>query len=146
MAQYLLGLISGIIAASIGAYVTVRLEGRKEAQKDKNVFEAFKEELISNLEMISANSVELEGEIDVADNNEHLLTGLAPYYFPTWELLKTRIPNELSSKLILRKLSLLMHFVLVINNEIESRENFKINGMALTNFGATLKKWDQLLL
>lgn len=146
MVQYLLGLASGIVAASIGAYVTVWLEGRKEARKDQSVLQAFKEELISNIEMISANSIELESEIEITDNDQHLLTGLTPYYFPTWDLLKTRIPKKLSGEDVLRKLGLLMHFALLINNEIESRENFKINGAALTGFADTLKKRDQLLL
>jgi hypothetical protein len=39
-----------------------------------------------------------------------------------------------------------MHLSLLTNNEMASREQFKINGAALTNFPQTLKKRDELLL
>lgn len=146
MSQYLIGLISGILAAGFGAWLTTWLENRKEKERDQNVFEAFKEELISNLEMLSANCVELEQEISIADKDQHLLSNITPFYFPTWDILKTRIPKELANKETFRQLALTMHLVLLINDEISSRERFKINGVALSNFAQTLKKRDQLLV
>ena len=146
MTQYILGLVSGILAAGFGAWFTSWLESRRENARDENIFEAFKEEIISNMEMLSANCVELEQELSVVDSEQHLLTALTPYYFSTWDILKTRLPKELSSKETFRQLALTMHLSLLINNEIESREHFKINSGAMTNFSITLKKRDELLL
>jgi hypothetical protein len=122
------------------------LDSRKDKLRDKNIFEAFKEEIVSNLEMLSANCVELEEELKIVDSNQHLLTALTPFYFSTWDILKTHVPAELTNKEVFRQLSLTMHLTLLINNEIESREQFKLNGAALSNFSQTLKKRDQLLL
>jgi hypothetical protein len=146
MWQYILGLVSGVAAASFGSWLTNWFEQKNDKARDKNIFEAFKEEIITNLEMLSANSVELEKEVAVVAEDQHLLTTLTPYYFSTWDILKTHIPPELSGKEIFRQLALTMHLSLLINAEMESRERFKVSGAALTNFSQTLGKRDQLLL
>lgn len=146
MEQYLLGLVSGMLVTGFGVWLTGLLENRKDQLTDRNIFEAFKEELLSNLEMLSANCVELEDELGVVESSQHTLTALTPYYFSTWDILKTHLPDELSSKEIFRQLSLTMHLSLLTNNEMASREQFKINSSALTNFHQTLKKRDELLL
>jgi hypothetical protein len=63
MAQYLLGLVSGVLVTAFGVWLSGQLESRKDKLTDRNIFEAFKEELINNLEMLSANCVELENEL-----------------------------------------------------------------------------------
>lgn len=144
--QYLLGLVSGILAAGFGVWLTFRLESQRESKRDNNIFEAFKEEIISNLEMLSANCVQLEEELSIAKKDLHLLTTLTPYYFSTWDILKTHLPKELANKEIFRQLALTMHLILLINNEIASREQFKINNLTIFGFGDTLKKRNELLL
>ncbi|MFA7244545.1 MAG: hypothetical protein WC080_04655 [Patescibacteria group bacterium] len=143
--QYLLGLISGILATGFGVLLTFRLESQQESKRDTNIFEAFKEEIISNLEMLSANCIHLEEEISILED-KHLLSTLTPYYFSTWDILKTHLPKELAGKETFRQLALTMHLILLINNEIASRELYKINNLTVTNFGQTLKKKDQILL
>lgn len=143
--QYFLGLLSGILVTGFGVWLSSRVENQKEKQRDNNIFEAFKEEIISNLEMLSSNCIQLEEEISIIGNS-HLLSTLTPYYFSTWDILKTHLPRELAQKETFRQLALTMHFTLLINNEISSRELFKINNLTVTNFGQTLKKRDQLLL
>jgi len=146
MNQYLLGLASGITAAGFGAWLTSLLENNREKVRDNNIFEAFKEEVVSNLEMLSANCIELEEEIKWLGKDQHLLSTLTPYYFSTWDILKTHIPKSLTDKEAFRQLALTMHLILLINNEIASREQFKINNIALTGFGKTLKKRNEILL
>lgn len=146
MEQYLLGLVSGMLVTGFGVWLSGLLASHKDKLTDRNIFKAFKEELLSNLEMLSANCVELENELDVVGSDQHSLTALTPYYFSTWDILKTHIPDELSSKAIFRQLSLTMHLSLLTNNEIAAREQFKSNGVALTNFSEMLRKRDELLL
>lgn len=136
--------IIALIGACTGAYLTYLFEVARSRREDKSIFEAFKEELISNLEMLSANSVELEEE--VADMDAERLAPLSPLYIPTWDILKTHLPKQLADKEVFRKLALTMHLMLVINEHVRSREAFKINGISTNGYNATLKERDNNIL
>ena len=144
--QYLLGFVSGILAAGFGAWFTIWLEKQRDLKQDQDIYDAFKEELISNLEMLSANCTELEKELEIVDDQQHFLSSLTPFYLPTWDVLKFRLPKQLADKQTFRKLALTMHLILLVNNEIAAREKFKIDGAALTGFSQTLKKRNELLI
>jgi hypothetical protein len=141
---YILGAVTAIVAAGIGAYLTFRFDILRGKQEDESVFEAFKEELISSIEMLSANSVELEEEVKWIGVER--LSPLSPLYIPTWDVLKTRLPMQLASKDVFRKLALTMDLMLVINEHERSREAFKINGVSIHNYSNTLAQRDNNIL
>lgn len=144
MKAYIIGAITALVAASVGAYLTFRFDLLRSKSEDESVFEAFKEELISNLEMLSANSVELEEEL--AEINVERLVPLSPLYMPTWAILKTHVPKQLADKEIFRKLALTMHLMLVINEHVRAREAFKINGISTNGYNETLAQRDNNIL
>jgi hypothetical protein len=143
--QYFLGLIAGTVAACTGSWFAFTLQKRKDRELDQHIFNAFKEEIISNLEMLSANCNELEKEIAIA-GSEELITGLSPFYFPTWDILKLHVPKELADKDAFRQIALVMHLTLVANNEIKARDQFKINGISTHGYKDELKARDESII
>jgi hypothetical protein len=144
MRAYIIGAITALVAAAIGAYLTFRFDVFRSKSEDESVFEAFKEELINNLEMLSANSVELEEELDAIDVER--LSPLSQLYMPTWDILKTHVPKQLANKDIFRNLALTMQLMLNINEHVRSREAFKINGISTNGYANTLAQRDNNIL
>lgn len=141
---YIIGAVIALVAAAVGAYLTFRFDLLRSKSEDDSIFEAFREELIGNLEMLSANSVELEEEI--AEIGTERLAPLSPLYIPTWDILKTHVPKQLADKEVFRKLALTMHLMLVINEHVRSREAFKINGISTNGYANTLAQRDNNIL
>ena len=150
MSEWIKGFISGVIATIIGFILTMLWDIYKSIRETKEregrVLLAIKEDLNSNIVILSDNFDLISKELEYIKSGTSLVNPLVPLKTGFWELVKIYLPKKLVKEDILIKIRDIVRNSEHINEMIQSRENFRIHNMALTNFGAQLKKYDGIIL
>lgn len=129
--------------AATGQY-NLLVEQRSE--RDIAVSFALKDELETNLRVVSGNLTFLKEELAALDKNQSMVGPLKSLQSGAWDLLKVYIPPKLSQrKQTIQKLEEVAYAVARINEEISSRESYRISNGAMDNYTRRMKIYDQIL-
>ena len=151
MSENVIALVAGgaIAILSFGLAVAwdIIKSHREEGQRSEAVLSALKQELLANAEILQVNRSILEQEIAIVDQKKEVVEPLSLLQNSSWDVVKIQIPkilaNNMDNLINIRKTSQLIDRV---NETIRSRENYRINNGAMSNFNSHLKLYDQRLL
>lgn len=150
MSEWLTGFISGVTATIIGFIMTMLWDTfkfkRESKEREETVLSAVKEELISNLSILQYNQTLLQKEIEVIDENRSVVAPLSILQTGFWDLVKINLPQKLRKGNILVRIRRLAQLTDQINEKIQSRENYRINNQAMSNYHRRMKLYDETLL
>lgn len=154
MSEWLRGLIAGVVATLIGFAVTVsftvwwdnRKFDRDSSQRDEAVLAAVREELLSNIMLIKEHDSFLQHELSVITDKKTVIQPLTPLKIGSWDVLKINIPKKLKSGDALVKVREASQRTDRVNEIIRSRENYRIQNEAMSNFHSRIKMYDEILL
>jgi hypothetical protein len=150
MSEFLIGVITGVIATIIGFVLTmiwdVYKNGRESKNRQEAVLSAGKGEYDYNLETMKFNMDLLKHEIEVIDQKRVIVEPLMQLQNSFWDLIKIQIPKNLTNGEILRKIRYVAQQINQINETLRSREDYRVNNQAMSNFHIRLKSYDELLI
>jgi len=142
----LIAFFSGVGATIIGFLLTMLWEWRKSIKQESAVIDALKQELQTNKEILESNLQYINQELQIIDQGKYLVNPLNLLNGDFSDLLFISIPKKLKKDtnllLEIRKISRLSKE----NNEtIKSRETYRINNGAMSNYSSKMKIYGQIL-
>jgi hypothetical protein len=150
MNDWFTGFISGVGATLLGSSVTMlwdQYKYRRDAtDRDKSLLRALSHEFDENSYLVEGNNKILVEELNITDPRSHIITPLSLLKNGFWDLVKSNLSTGLikheSLLAVARDVALLTES---INETIKSRQNFKNASGAMSNFGAIVKIYDEIL-
>lgn len=145
------GFISGLIATLIGFVLTMLWDiyknNRDKTEKDKIITKLIQDTLNENLGYIANIKTVLTQEIAALNQNQSIVTNITTLKNDFWDLIKFNIPKDLlKNNGLLKKLQDISSLAKSINENINSREIYRLNNGAMTNFEIRLRYYDDLIL
>lgn len=142
----LIAFFSGVGATIIGFLLTMLWEWRKSIKQESAVIDALKQELQTNKEILENNLQYINQELEIIDQGRSLVNPLNLLNGDFSDLLFISIPKKLKKDtdllMEIRKISRLSKE----NNEtIKSRETYRVNNGAMSNYNSRMKKYGQIL-
>ncbi len=148
--EWLAGFMSGVIATIIGFVLTMSWDiykfNRELKQREETVISAVKEELVSNLSILQYNQTILQKELEVIAEDKSVVAPLSLLQSGFWDLVKINLPRKLTKVDTLAQIRKAAQLADQINEQIRSRENYRINNQAISNYHFRMKLYDQILL
>ncbi|GAB6137697.1 hypothetical protein [Halanaerobaculum tunisiense] len=148
--QWLSGFISGTIATIIGFIFTMIWDiykfRRDQKSREENIVSAFKRELNDNLEFLQHNKILLSKELEVIENDKSIVAPLIILQNDFWELMKINLPKILAKEDMLVKVKRVVRGIIQLNEQIKSREDYRINNQGYTNYNSRMKKYDETMI
>ncbi|MBA7503854.1 hypothetical protein ES706_02475 [subsurface metagenome] len=150
MLEWLLGLITGVVAIIIGFALTMVWDNykfkRESKKKEEIVLSAVKEELVSNLTKLQENRQLIEQELDLIGEEQRVLSPLNLLESGFWDLVKINLPQKLTEGDVLLKIRKVALITDRTNEQIRSRENYRIHNQAMRGYISTLRQYDRMIL
>ena len=144
------GFISGLIATLIGFVLTmfwdIYKDRRDKSEKDKIIKKLIQDVLNENLLYISSINAVLTQELGVLNQNKNIITNITTLKNDFWDLIKFNIPKDLlENNDLLKRLQNISSLTKSINENINSREMYRLNNGAMDNFTIRLQYYDELI-
>jgi hypothetical protein len=145
------GFMSGLIATVIGFILTMLWDiyknNRDKTEKDNIIKKLIKDTLNENLGyIVDINSV-LTHELTVLSQSQTVVKNITTLKNDFWDLIKFNIPkNLLTNNNLLQKLQDISSLTKSINENINSREMYRLNNGAMDNYSTILRYYDELIL
>ena len=144
------GFISAILVAIFSLVATILWQGytqrEENKQTEKRIVAGLKEELANNLDRLKDNQELIKKELEALNEHEDLVSSLFCLQNEFWNLIKINLPKKLVEKDIRVRLRDIIFLTEKINDDIRSRENYRINNRAMTNYESRLKIYDDVIL
>lgn len=145
------GFVSGVLATLIGFLLTIAWDiykyRRDTKRKDDAIISAVNEELIANIFICQSNKNALEQEIIFLKEKKSLVSPIVLLQNGAWDLIKINFPTQIEKdEKLLLKIRSLTQLIQYINENIRSRENYRINNGAMSNYESKLQKYDNSIL
>jgi hypothetical protein len=145
------GFISGLIATLIGFVLTmvwdIYKNRRDKIEKDRIIKKLIQDTLNENLDYISSINLALTQEITVLNKRQSIVTNITTLKNDFWDLIKFNIPKDLlKNNDLLKRLQDISSLTKSINENIYSREMYRLNNGAMSNFETRLRYYDDLIL
>lgn len=141
--ECLVGILVGIVIGIVISNYTIEQEAKN---RDDSIIIALKAELLVNEDILKKDKEIIESDIKVHSQRRLVVAPLS-LINNSWDLIKFNLPKRLieDQKLLalFRKISLLTYET---NSFIISRENYRLNNEAMTNFHTRMKIYDELIL
>lgn len=143
-------LITGGILVLVGFLLAVGWETWKDerevARRDKALNELVTSDLKINKTHVEFSLKLLNEELAVLAKDMSVVQPLPVLQDSFWDVVKLNPPTDLimSGKLV--KLNKLMSVTSVINEQVRSRESYRLHNGAMTNFQQRMRKYDELLI
>src|SRR3989344_6480593 len=142
--EFLTGLITGVLATTIGFGLTMLWDlwklHREDGRKITAILLAISHELKENLEIMKANRQLLEAELPILNTGKHLIGSTLPFKHGMWDLLKVNLPAKLLQKeSLLAKLRDLSLSASHLNEGMSSRQIYRDTSSNNTAFGQNMK-------
>jgi hypothetical protein len=142
--EFLTGLITGVLATTIGFGLTMLWDlwklHREDRRKTTAVLLAIVHELKENLEIVKVNRQFLEVELPILKEGKHLIGSTLPFKHGMWDLLKVNLPAKLlQSESLLAKLRDLSLSASHLNEGMYSRQIYRDTSSNNTAFGQNMK-------
>lgn len=149
--EWLGGFISGVLATLIGFILTILWDiykyRRDTKSRDDAVITAVNEELVANVFICESNKNALGQELKFLKEKKSLVSPISLFQNSTWDLLKINFPKQIGKdKDLLKKIRNLTQLIDHTNESIRSRENYRINNGAMSNYESRLQKYDENIL
>jgi len=148
--QWLAGFISGIVATIIGFIFTMIWDiykfKRDQKNRENNLVSAFKRELNDNLEFLQYNKDLLSMELEAIENDKYIIIPLIMLQNDFWELMKINLPRVLAEEDILVKVKKVVRSIIQLNEQIKSREDYRINNQGYTNYKSRMRAYDERII
>jgi hypothetical protein len=146
-AEWLAGFITGVAATILGFVLTILWDinkaKRESIEKDKAVIKAINEELLSNKKCLEQNLERLQTELDILNKGKNIVQPLFILKTGFWELAKVQFPRTLLRGNRLVSLRSIVFYAEQANEEIRSRENYRIHNEAMSNFHHRMHLYDE---
>lgn len=148
--EWLLGLISGVLATIAGFGLTIaweiRRDRRQTSEREAAVNRSVDSDLKSNASILDRNTQSLATELGVIAEKKFLVAPLSLLKVGFWEVAKVNPTNAMLFSGAIAQLAELVSKAEEVNESIRSREHYRIHSEAMTNFHARLQIYDQGLL
>ncbi|MGE0793469.1 MAG: hypothetical protein AB7V77_04810 [Candidatus Woesearchaeota archaeon] len=149
MSELIIGIIIGTITTMIGFFMSLLWEDfklKKELEDKKNQFlQLVTEEIKENADILTHNLSILNEEKEAMNTKGVVVMALSPLKYSFWDLLKSHFDVKFLSEKELKKIRDISLDVLSLNATMQSREMFRINNKALTNYLNSLKTYDEFI-
>lgn len=151
MPEWLMGLIVGVLATTLGFTLTLAWEIIKKHKEAKDLEKRLERfvgmELTENRRILYRNRRLLEDELQALDENKMSLISLTPFRMGFWELLKSHLPfpGKYREDLTVLYLLAIVELASDMNETIRNRETFKVQNTVTVDFVAQLRKYDEWL-
>ena len=119
-------------------------DGYNSKKKEKSFYLNLRLEICINIISLKTNSDLILHDLKVIHKNQHL-EPLKPLRTEVWDLLKFNTPDNLFKNNLLGLLAVLYFKVTDINENIMSRENFRINNANTSHFSSEIEIYDKNL-
>ncbi len=119
-------------------------DGYNSQKKEKSFYLNLGLEVCINLISLKTNSELVLHDLEVIHQKQHL-EPLKPLRTEVWDLLKFNTPDSLFKNNLLSLLAVLYFKVTDINENIKSRENFRINNVNTSYFSSEIEIYDKNL-
>ncbi len=148
--DWFLGFISGVGATLLGFILTIiwdtRKAGNERREREKAITNALNEELITNKKNVEFDLGALQQELAVLAENKCIVQPLSLMKIGFWELVKVNAPTKLLGNDELARLRDLVLLAEQVNDQIRSRENYRIHNGAMSNFSGRMRLYDERLV
>ncbi len=135
----ILGFVLGIVRDAIIART-------ESLARDKAVMNAINEELLSNKRSVQQNLLRLHLELSILDQGKTIVQPLFTMKTGFWDLAKVNLTGILLAGDRLVRLRNLVFLAEQVNDEVRSRENYRINNTASTGLCDRMKMVDEHLV
>ncbi len=119
-------------------------DGYNSKKKEKSFYLNLGLEICINLISLKTDSELILHDLKVIDKKQHL-DPLKPLRTEVWDLLKFNTPDSMFKNNLLGLLAVLYFKVTDINENIVSRENFRINNVNTSHFSSEIEIYDKNL-
>lgn len=148
--EWFSGFISGVAATILGFLFTILWDiykARRETfERDSNVIKAIDEELLSNKKALQQNLEKLEREFIFLGEDKVLVQPLFLLKTGFWDLAKLNLPKKLLRGNRLVRLRNITFLAEQVNEEIRSREGYRIHNGAMSNYIKRMRIYDESLV
>ena len=148
--DWFLGFLSGVGATLLGFTLTiiwdVRKAGNERREREKAIMNAINEELITNKKNVEFDHGALLQELVVLAENKFNVQPLSLMKIGFWELAKVNMPTKLLGNDKLARLRNLVFLAEQVNDQIRSRENYRIHNETKSNFSGRMRLYDERLV
>jgi hypothetical protein len=142
------------ITAIIAILTTIGWREHSREKAAKKALVSIKNELEYNLQILGYNQNIIDEELELIEDNKFsedpkrnklILKPLLPLKIGLWDSVLIDIfPDEIKSEFLTKIREIDMH-ERKINEQIKSRENYKINNIEAHDISSTIKRYDQML-
>lgn len=147
---FLIGAITAIIGAIIGAIIVAAWDyykiHKETINKETQILNAFKEEIATNLSIILDNKELVNQDIKILKDKKTILEPLVTLHSAALSLIKLNFPNHLLDFNTISDIIEISIWIDRINENIRSRENFRISNAIASNVSTRIEKYDDLLI
>ena len=140
---YPITMLSFIVTPLLTISFIIIWDGYNSKKKENSLFLNLQLELSANLVSLTKNSVTIFKDLKAMPRGNHILSPLKILRTEIWDLIKFNTPNSLFKNNLIGKLATIYFVISELNENIESRENFRINNLITTNFVPGLKIYDK---
>jgi hypothetical protein len=145
-----LGFLSGVVVTILAFLLTIGWEvykSRRETQeREVNVLRALNEELNENKTISERNIEMLRQELTALKEHKTIVEPLRLLKIGFWDIAKVNLPKSLLKGNQMLKLRDVAAIIDDCNEQIRSRENYRIHNGAMSNFEGRMRHYDEGLM
>ncbi len=150
MDNLITGILIGAGTTIVGFLLTISWDiykyNRDQNEKDKAVLRTLSLEISENKKTINQNEIAIEAELKVLDQNKSIISPLGLLNNNSWEFVKLNLPKKLiNDSTALEFVSEISKLIREVNGIISSRENYRINNEAMSNYSTRIGLYDNLI-
>jgi hypothetical protein len=146
-AEWVAGFISGVAATILGFLLTILWDiykmQRESAERDNAIMKAIGEELLSNKKSCERNLAFINAELSVLNERKSIVSPLTIMKTGFWDIAKINFPKILFHGNRLANLRNIASLIEQANEEIRSRENYRIYNGAMSNYTNKMQSYDE---
>lgn len=145
--NFLIGSLTTILGFILAILWDLYKHRRDNKRKDFAVILAINEELLANIFNCESNKNAIIQELEALIGQKVLVSPISLLEDSAWDLIKINLPEPIvKDNSLLKKLRSLVQLIKHTNETIRSREIYRINNSAMTNFESRLRIYDNLIL
>jgi hypothetical protein len=141
------GVLVAILIAISSSWWTLHLMHVESEQKEQAVQLLLKDEIESNIAILSTNEDLLNFDLDSIQARKSLIKPLLSLETSGIEILRIQIPQKFTEKdnRVLRSLHAIMIKAKLYNGTLQARDNHRVHLGQLKNYGELLENYDRVL-
>ncbi|MBE3088434.1 MAG: hypothetical protein IMZ71_04910 [Chloroflexi bacterium] len=148
--DWFLCFLSGVAATVLGFVLTIGWDvykcRRDTREKEDTILRALSEEMVENKTIVDRDANLLQQELAVLAEQKAVVRPLSVLKVGFWDIAKINLPKALLRNDRLLKLRNVAALADDCNEQIRSRENYRINNGAMSNFSQRMRIYDEPLV